>query len=146
MKIYTVWHIYRINEHMKLYILWKITEGKQPTAEYTFHAQGQPNEVINFDQPPILAIPASSKGSDFCCAGSIRGVIWSKHYELIWNHEKFKYLLVSLSPPETSQPYNSHRKGQNTTAIQVSAGPGKINPHWTCPFGSLYFWHRTLSE
>lgn len=79
-----------------------------------------------------VAIPASSKGSDFCtkCTGSIWGVVQSKHDELIWDQGKFKYLLVSLrSPPETSQPYNSHREGQKTIALQVSVGPGKINPH-----------------
>lgn len=55
-------------------------------------------------------------------------------------------MLVSLrSPPETSQPYNSHREGQKTIAIQVSAGPGKINPHTElvlsalCPFGTAHY-------
>jgi hypothetical protein len=64
------------------------------------------------------------------CTGSRWGVTWGKHDELIWNWEKVKYLLVSRrNPPETSQPYNSHREGQKTIAIHVSVGPGKINPH-----------------
>lgn len=49
-------------------------------ADHTLHAQG--HEVIKLPTPTI-AIPARSKGSDFCtkCTGSIWGVVRSKHDE-----------------------------------------------------------------
>ena len=85
--------------------------------------------------PPTIATPTRSKGSDCCCGNSMYWFYVGSNMRqtwrtTIWNQEKLKYLLVSLrSPHETSQPYNSHREGQKTTAIQISVGPGKINPH-----------------
>ena len=127
-------YLTKINTHAKLYIITADHRNKT-RQKIPFVQKAKTMRSLPLRMPPTIATPTRSKGSGFCCGnsmywfcvGSNRRQTWRT---TIWNQEKLKYLLVSLRHPhETSQPYNSHREGQKTTVIQISAGPGKINPH-----------------